>query len=79
MSIFDTEADRTGNCSTNRWNIIQFSSTYEFDLTAHTCSKCINKKINHYLLMKEPEKLHQLQAPFQVNVSSLPQGVWKVV
>ena len=34
---------------------------------------------NHYLLMKEPEKCHQLPTPFDVNVWSLPQGVYKVV
>ena len=39
----------------------------------------LHKCINHYLLMKEPEKLHQLPTPFQVNVWSFPQDVWKVV
>ena len=29
--------------------------------------------------MKEPEKLHQLETPFQVNIWSSPQSVWKVV
>ena len=34
--------------------------------------------IEHYLLIKEQEKSRHLQSPFQVNVWSLPQGVYKV-
>ena len=38
-----------------------------------------NASINHYLLVKEPEILHQLPTPFQINVWSLLEGIQKVV
>ena len=41
--FFDTEVDRTGSPSTNIWNILQFSSTYVSDFTAHTYCKYINR------------------------------------
>ena len=40
--FFVIETDRTGKLSTNIWNIIQFSTTYVCDFTAHICSKYIN-------------------------------------
>ena len=43
--FFDVEVDRTGNPSTNIWNILQFSSAYVSDFTAHTCSKSLNKPL----------------------------------
>ena len=41
--LFDTVVDRTGNPSSNIWNILQLSNTYVSYFTAHICSKYINK------------------------------------
>ena len=43
--FFDTEVNRTGNPSTNIWNIVRFSSTYVSDLTAPISTRYINKSL----------------------------------
>ena len=50
--------------NTNISNIGWFSDFYISDFTAHTYNK---KRINHYLLMKETERLYELFTPFPAN------------
>ena len=42
---FDTEVDGIVKPSTNIWNILQFSRPHISNLTAHICSKYINKSL----------------------------------
>ena len=43
--FFDVKVDRTGNPRTNILNILEFSSAYVSDFTAHTCCKSLNKSL----------------------------------